>query len=296
MKKKWINHLGLCGIVFFIIHILWFSTATGSNSRPYSAVIRVENGMLTLFVKETPLIDILDKLSDQTGMGYEIYTDTGRKITANYSNIPLDEGLKRLLSPSNLIIVYSAKKIASKIVNIKKIIVYDQSGSSSDERIKRETSGSGNGRDEDRRTGTNPNKKPEKTNGIKSLEAYAEQLNDADSDIREEAVIDMADEYEEAALIYLEQALVLDGDDEVRIAAAEEIGELESEEGIEILAKGLNDPDEDVREAVVDALGEIRGEKALPVLHKALKDRNKDIREAAAELIEEIEEEVTETD
>lgn len=294
--KKWLNHLRFCGIVFFIIHILWLPTATESYSRSDSAVIRVENGMLTLFVKETPLIDILDKLSDQTGMGYEIYVDTGRKITANYSNIPLDEGLKRLLSPANLIIVYSAKKIATRIVNIKKVIVYDQSGSNRGQRTKKETSGSGNGRDEERKTGMNPNNKPEKTDAIKSLEAYAEQLNDADSDIREEAVIYMADEYEEAALIYLEQALVLDGDDDVRIAAAEEIGELESDEGIEILAKGLNDPDEDVREAVVDALGEIRGKKALPVLHKALKDRNKDIREAAAELIEEIEEEVTETD
>ncbi len=251
--------------------------------------------MLTLFVKETPLIDILDKLSDQTGMGYEIYVDTGRKITANYSNIPLDEGLKRLLSPSNLIVVYSAEQNESKIVNIKRIIVYDQSGSSSDQRIKRKTSVSGDVRDEDRKTDTNSNT-PEKTDGIKSLEAYAEQLNDADSDIREEAVSDMADEYEEAALIYLEQALVLDGDDEVRVAAAEEIGELESEKGIEILAKGLNDPDEDVREAVVDALGEIGGENALPVLRKAMKDRNKYIREAAAELIEEIEEEVKETD
>ncbi len=252
--------------------------------------------MLTLFVKETPLIDILDKLSDQTGMGYEIHVDTGRKVTANYTNIPLDEGLKRLLSPANLIIVYSAKKISSKVVNIKKIIVYDQSGRGSDQRIKRKISESGKGRDEDRKTGTNPNNKPEKTDAIKSLESYAEQLNDADSDIREEAVIDMADEYEEAALIYLEQALLLDGDDEVRAVAAEVIGELESEEGIKILAKGLNDPDEDVREAVVDALGEIGGENTLPVLHKALKDRNKDIRETVAELIEEIEEEIKETD
>jgi HEAT repeat protein len=106
----------------------------------------------------------------------------------------------------------------------------------------------------------------------------------------------MADEYEEAALIYLEKTLVHDGNDDVRAAAAEEIGELESERGIEVLAKGLNDPDEDVRETVVEALGEIGGKSALPLLREALKDGNEDIREAAADLIEEIEEDEKETE
>ncbi|MEA3230618.1 MAG: hypothetical protein U9Q05_02545 [Thermodesulfobacteriota bacterium] len=52
--------------------------------------------MLTASVREIPLIDILYKLADQTGMGFELYAETDRKISANYSRIPLDEGLKRL--------------------------------------------------------------------------------------------------------------------------------------------------------------------------------------------------------
>lgn len=287
---KSLNYLVLGGTVFFMIHILWGSTATGSNGRPQRAVIQVESGMLTASVREISLIDILDKLADQTGMGFELYAETDRKISANYSRIPLDEGLKRLVSPSSYIIVYTGKNSPSKKADIKKIIVYDKFGGGSGHRIKRQTSRSVVDREEDKKTSAGSIKKPEKTDAVKSLEAYAEQLNDADSDIREEAISDMADEYEEAALIYLEKALVHDGNDDVRAAAAEEIGELESERGIKVLAKGLNDPDEDVRETVVEALGEIGGKSALPLLREALKDGNEDIREAAADLIEEIEE------
>jgi len=88
-------------------------------------------------------------------------------------------------------------------------------------------------RQEDKRTSAGSIKKPERTDAAKSMETYAEQLNDTDSDIREEAISDMTDEYEEAALIYLKKVLVHDSNDDVRAAAAEEIGELESERGIE---------------------------------------------------------------
>lgn len=117
---KSLNYLVLGGIVFFMIHILWCPTATGSNGRPQSAVIQVENGMLTASVREISLIDILDKLADQASMGFELYAKTNRKISANYSGIPLDEGLKRLVSPSIYIIVYTGKNSPSKKADIKK--------------------------------------------------------------------------------------------------------------------------------------------------------------------------------
>lgn len=287
MKQR-CHQLGLGGIVFLMIYFLSLPTATASDGRPQRALIRVENGLLTASVREITLIDFMNKLADQTGMGFEIHAEADRKITVNYTKIPLDEGLKRLLSPSNFIIIYSDKKSLSKKVNIKRVIVYDKSGSNSGQGIKRRASDSV-AREENPKTDLIPIQEPGKTGAVKSLGAYAEQLKDGDPDIREQAISDMADEYKEAALIYLERALIHDGNDDVRVAAAEEIGELESERGIQALDTGLNDPDEDVRKAVVAALGEIGGENALPLLQKALKDKNEDIRESAADLIEEIE-------
>lgn len=284
MKQR----LNLSGaLLFIIIHILWSPTAQGSNGKLHSSVILVESGLLTVSIKDISLVNFLDELANQTGIVFDVYANTDRKVTGHYSKIPLDEGLKRLLSPSNFIIIYMDKNDLSKKTEIKKIIVYDHFGDPSGQRTIKQTTQSDVGK-EGRKTGEKRNK----TDAAKSLEAYAEQLKDVDPDIRADTVSDMADEYGQAALIYLEKALVFDGNDDVRAAAAEEIGGLDNEEGIEILAKGLNDPDEDVREAVMEALGEIGGQKALPVLRKALKDKNEDIREAAADLIEEIEDEI----
>lgn len=284
MKMKWLKHPALCGIVFFTIHILWFPTANGSNDKSQSAVIQVKNGMLTASIKETPLIDILSMLSNQTGIGFELYAETDRKISARYYRIPLEDGLKRLLRPSNYIILYIDKKTSSKRADIKKIIIYDSADMSSGQRIKQRATQSkirSTVRGEDKIADTKPNTE-------NSLAYYAKQLNEHDPDDREEAIRDMANEYEEAALIYLDGALIYDGNEDVRAAAAQEIGELVSERGIDILTKGLTDPDETVREAVVEALGEIGGQDALQALRVALKDDNEGIRAVAADLIDEI--------
>jgi len=284
------NLVGMCIIVFLMVHIMSYPTVTNVTAQASDATIRVENGLLQVSVNNTPLIDLLEELADQTGIGFEIYADADRKITAKYDNIPLEEGLKRILRPNNHIILYAGKNSPAKKPKIYKIIIYDQSGGSSGQGIRRQPTKPGN-REMDDRTVPMNMEKTDEMETEKPIEEYAKQLNDADPDVREEALTDMAEEYGEAALIYLEKALIHDGNDEVRSTAAEEIGDLENVRGIEILAKGLNDPDEDVREAVVEALGNIGGKNALPVLRRAVKDKNEDIREAAADLIEEIEEE-----
>lgn len=289
---KGLKYLAIGGLVFLMLHMLWFPAAIASKSRPQGAVIQVENGMLTASVVEIPLIDILDKLADQTGMGFEIYAEADRKVSANYSRIPLDEGLKRLVSPSSYIIIYRGKNSPLKKADINKIIVYDNLNGDNGHRSKTQAVD----RKKHKTQAAALNQTTEEADAEKSLEAYAEQLNDTDPEVREEAIGDMVDKYEDAALVYLEKALVHDGDTDVRATAAEEIGELDSAEGVTILEKGLSDPDEDVRETVVEALGEIGGKRILPLLQLALRDENEDIREAAADLIEEIEEDEKESE
>ena len=111
-------------------------------------------------------------------------------------------------------------------------------------------------------------------------------MRDSDSIVRQDAVIQIADEYKEKAIAYLEEVLVQDSDSDVRSAAAEEIGFLGGDAGIKALAKGLNDSYEEVREMVVEALGEIGGENVLPALSKAMMDSNEGIRSAASDLVE----------
>jgi hypothetical protein len=254
-------------------------------------VIQVKKGKLTANVNNVPLIKVLESIADQTGIGFELYGKEERKITIKYTDIPLADGLKRTLRPYNHIILYTKKRSQSEKPRILKVIVYDQDGKDNGQAVRRDPIELMTRKSQvrnDRVSSTILDDTVEKV----SLEEYATQLKDPDPDVREEAISDMADEYEAEALIYLEMALLHDGNSDVRSAAAEEIGDLENVLGIDVLARGLKDPDEDVREAVVGALGNIGGKGTLPVLRRALKDRNKDIRDEAADLIEEIEEEL----
>ncbi len=290
--KKFSNLPVVWGILFFLIQIPWGSATTRAADRPRGDVIEVEGGRLTVVVKDTALIDILTKVSQKTGIGFEIHGKVDRKVTAGYIKIPLPEGFKRLLDPYSYVILYTDKKSPHRAANIKNVIIFGKPGSDRVLRItKGQTSATAALAKESSKkkslveTDAEPDEEPEK-----SLEAYARQLKDPDSDIREEAVDSMAEEYGGAALNYLEEALLHDADADVRATAAETIGNLETEGVVDVLARGLDDPDEDVREAVVEALAEIGGKQALPALRQALEDRNEDIREAAADAIEEIEE------
>jgi hypothetical protein len=129
------------------------------------------------------------------------------------------------------------------------------------------------------------------THALTSLQDYARLLKDSDPIVREDAVLQLAAEYNDEAISYLEDVLVRDSNSAVRSAAAEEIAFIGGDAGIEALVKGLNDTDDEIRETVVTALGDIGGKSVLPALTMAMTDSNEDIKAAASDLIEEINDE-----
>ncbi len=266
---------------FFFINTLCVANQVGSD-------IVVEDGLLTLSVQVVPLDSILQELASQTGISFEMKSDVERTITVKFTDLPLVEGLRRILNPDSFVIEYDDGN-GSGSEEINKIIVYGNS-SSSGRRIGALPKRSPTGRvgSATRRV---PQRLPEtEPDPEQSLESYGSLLKDPDPELREEAISDMVDDFGVASLPYLEKALVSDGNDDVRVAAAGLIGGLEEQRGIAVLAKGLNDLDEDVRMAVVEALGEIGGLATMPVLEKASSDNNEDVRDAAKYLIEELKE------
>ncbi len=295
----------LCVLVALLCFLSTHAFAMrGMPADQTQAQIVVKDGKLTVSVNKVPLPIILMKLADQTGIGFEIYAKINLRISANFKNMPLDEGIKRLLKSSNHIIVYSEnskKNTRPRTSQIVKIIITDNSGRhtnrpfmarsprsihsnqgrwplSMPERIRKRMGNIRKGRFPANPAG---NKFTE------SLEHYAELLKNSDPTIREDAASNMADEYKEKAIPYLGNVLVRDKDSDVRSNAAEEIGYLGGRDGIEALAKGLNDSDDKVRMAVVEALGMIGGDDVQPLLKKAMQDKDKEIRETAADQIEE---------
>jgi hypothetical protein len=100
-------------ICIFIIPTAVFSTSIGPVEQSQAVQLEVTEGLLTVAVKDVSLPVLLKKLADQTGLGFEIYTDITRKISARFKNVPLEEGIKRLLDSSNYFIIYSNLKFPS---------------------------------------------------------------------------------------------------------------------------------------------------------------------------------------
>lgn len=261
-------------------------TVAMASNAPGSAVsISIENGLLTLKLKEASLLDVLNQIVDKTGIEVEIRTELQPTISADISGVPLDKGLKRLLNNYSYITVYGPQASGTDSSGIQKIVIYNRSGQAGSRSDHQTLSAS------PKKQLPGARRKPRQPEPDPTLDELASKLDSKDPEIREEAVSDAAYHYEDKSLELLGKALLNDENTDVRVTAAEEIGDLENENGIRALADAVKDPSEEVREAVVEALGEIGGRNAVPALRSALNDENEDIREAAADLIEEIQEE-----
>jgi hypothetical protein len=119
------------------------------------------------------------------------------------------------------------------------------------------------------------------------------QLEDPDPRVRAEAVSLLpvfGEEVEDAERFQLVTTLLADDPDrDVRIAAAERLGEFESPEAVRPLVLALSDPDRDVVLAAIEALEDVDDASAIPDLELLLEDHDEEIREAAELTIQFIE-------
>ncbi|WP_017297909.1 HEAT repeat domain-containing protein [Nodosilinea nodulosa] len=97
--------------------------------------------------------------------------------------------------------------------------------------------------------------------------------------------------HSEAAIPSLLKALE-NSDSDVRMSAAEALGQIGSEAAIPSLLKAIENSDSDVRWSVAEALGKIGSEAAIPSLLKALEDQDPNVRVSAAEALGKIGSEV----
>ncbi len=104
--------------------------------------------------------------------------------------------------------------------------------------------------------------------GGKALKSLVSLLKDKDPDVRIFAANMLGDIKDAISLQALLSALN-DPADNVRIASAESLGKIRDEKAIEVLA-GLMDDTTWVAMAAIEAIGEIGGDKALSVLYRCL--------------------------
>ncbi len=112
-------------------------------------------------------------------------------------------------------------------------------------------------------------------------------LADEDEDVRAAAIDALGDIGGKDAAQALSVALQ-DEEPGLRAEAVEALGHIGGQAAAQVLAIALQDADVDVRYLAVESLGEIGGETSIALLERALGDADEDVRDIAAELLREL--------
>lgn len=232
----------------------------------------MKDHLLTVKVRDISLKKVLKEIANQAWIKIVYYGPAEEMLLADFSDIPLDKGLKRLIRDINYAFIYGPKRKKMVEPEISEIIIYPKTGKS-------------------RIEGVEPTMIAPKQQAIKGLREVfliylIKALEDKDPVVREEAV-DLLSEFKDERIIkHLTEVLLNDEDEDVRASAAEALGDFGDQRAIDPLREGLQDKEAWVRENVVKAMGQIGGNGVISPLMEVLGDEDKDVRNAAAYALE----------
>lgn len=103
MREKQKKRITL--FVALIVGILSFSLTLSTIAEQKE--VKVEEGLLSVKLKEIELTSVLEEISLQTGIKIQIDESVKGKITMEFADIPLEEGLKKLLRGKSWVMVFN---------------------------------------------------------------------------------------------------------------------------------------------------------------------------------------------
>ena len=236
--------------------------------------IEYEQDLLTLRVQDTPLKRVLAEISIQTGIDIILEGSAEAPVTADFSSLTLEDGLKRVTRDFNRAFVYGLQHPGQAKTVMQTVFLYVRAG----EGLNR----GGNSQT------IKPARVAEPNPGQASLASVGDLLKVKDPDVREEVVEMLAELKDGSGIPYLAQLLLEDENDDVRVSAADALGAFKDERAINALTRALGDRNTEVRESVVLALGEIGGEAVAAPLKDAMLDENEGVSQVATQTLEEI--------
>lgn len=243
------------------------------DGRP-SPIVQFKDHALTVKVRNMSLETVLREIADQALIKIVFFGPAEELVSADFNNIPLDEGIKRLTRDTNYVFIHGPENKQGVGTEIREVIIYPKTGT--------------------RRTrGVEPTIiSPEQQTPEELKEAFLipllRALEDKDPVVRESVIILLSEFKEERVLEHLAEILLNDADEDVRASAAKALGDIGDEKAIEPLARALQDKEPWVREKAAEALGKIGGEDVIPPLTEILKNKNEDVRDAANEALEKV--------
>lgn len=268
------------------ILLLWNGDLEAKDCSKISLVYSGDDGTLSVNIKETPVGYVLEELSQQADIRVIVEDSAANaEIWAEFQDVPLEEGIRRLLKGQSYILTEVEKPretesdTAPRTFEIRVL----------ERRITQESL--------DEKTITSP-KEVISVDQEQDLEALAQTVRDAaDPKARAAALSDIADRDVERG-ITAATAAIHDADSEVRAVALAILEELEPgdadwEGALERVAEmALTDSDPELRMDALEMLASTSQKAALGPLKQATQDSEPEVSEFALELFEQLKEEL----
>lgn len=263
--------------VFLSVVIPWAGLSMAADA-PF--VLKAQKDRIMLKATDISLKEVLTEIVNQTGIRIIVHGELDGLLSADFSDLSLDEGLKRLVKDFNYVFIYDPGKGKAEAPSVTEVIIYSKKGEFPKERLEPRVIT----RQQERAQEVTESTEVEEV----TFESLVKALEDNDPEVREEAVDNLGESEDERAVAHLTEVLLKDRDVDVREVAAEALGEIGDARAISALIQALRDKDPGVRESAVDALAEIGGDRVIDPLMGALQDEDGDVREAAVDALEEI--------
>lgn len=233
-------------------------------------LVRFTDGYLSVQVEAVSLHALLDEVARQSGLTVTGYVAPDEKVTLEFHQLPLREGLERILRHRSFVLQYA--KGASGASRPKTLWLLSQGRAQS---LAEDAVVDG------KKTAFSADPVAAEISRLRA------RLDSTDPQGREEAAAALGETGHPKAVAPLTRALS-DENPDVREAAIVSLAVLGGADAARALAVALNDADPGNREEAVYALLEIGDDMAVGLLEKALADDEAFVREAAAEALEEL--------
>jgi HEAT repeats len=239
-------------------------TATGDA---FDAVIEVgiQDGWLTVDLRRAPLAAVLRMIGDRAGLRVRLHGELGGPITAAFTALALDQGIRRLIRGHSFALTYAPSRDGAGQPVLTEVRVYGAAAADGAAV----------------RMGATGPPRPEPS-AAAMVEAVAEQERAE----RMEGVATLAQLGDAASVPALAQVLATEPDAFVRAKAVRVLGHVGGEPALATLATALADPERAVRLQAIQAFGKVAGAGADATLAAVVaNDRDPVVRRQAVQTL-----------
>ncbi len=118
--------------VIFFFSISVFSTGASGNNKDVdvSSVIQVNDNLLTVKVRNMSLKKVLLEIAKQKQIKIDFYVLADAPLITNFSSLPMEKGLARLLRNYSYAFTYGSEKSKGGEHEIRKVVILSNGGKS----------------------------------------------------------------------------------------------------------------------------------------------------------------------